>query len=399
MLTILRRAATSTRDYIRFLKLPEVARFEMARDRQGPPAEDPGIERVVREAIAWLGRAQDCSPDHDGGVARHYSLLDGWGRSYPETTGYIVPTLLDWARRTGDNETLQRARRMLDWFLRIQFSDGGFQGGMIGTDVLVPVTFNTGQILLGLAAGVAEFGDHYRASMRRAADWLRDTQDADGCWRKHATPFAELGDKAYETHVAWGLLEAARLDPDRGYGETALRNVRWALSKQRANGWIADCCLTDPSKPLTHTLGYALRGIIEAFRYSGDESLLVAACKTADGLVSATGDGGWLPGRLDHEWKAATHTVCLTGNVQIAHSLFLLYSVVGASQYLETAMALNQFVRRTVTVDGPDDVRGAVKGSFPVDGYYGQFQYLNWACKFMLDSNLIEDDLSRGHNL
>lgn len=40
--------------------------------------------------------------------------------------------------------------------------------------------------------------------MRRAADWLVETQDADGCWRRHPTPFAEPGEKVYETHVAWG---------------------------------------------------------------------------------------------------------------------------------------------------------------------------------------------------
>ena len=67
------------------------------------------------------------------------------------------------------------------------------------------MTFNTGQILLGLAAGVAEFGDQYRESMEQAAQWLVDTQDPDGCWRKHSTPFAKAGEKAYETHVSWGL--------------------------------------------------------------------------------------------------------------------------------------------------------------------------------------------------
>jgi hypothetical protein len=33
---------------------------------------------------------------------------------------------------------------------------------------------------------------------------------------------------------------------------------------------------------------------------------------------------------------------------------------------------------------------GGVKGSFPVSGGYGRFQYLNWACKFSIDANLLE---------
>src|SRR3546814_13704746 len=89
--------------------------------------------------------------------------------------------------------------------------------------------------------------------MQAAARFLRDSLDADGCWRRHPTPFAVAGEKAYETHVSWGLFEAERLAPGEGYGEAGLRQVDWALGSQRANGRVADCCLSDASRPLTHT--------------------------------------------------------------------------------------------------------------------------------------------------
>ena len=44
-------------------------------------------------------------------------------------------------------------------------------------------------------------------------------------------------------------------------------------------------------------------------------------------------------------------------------------------------------------VDGPDDVRGGVKGSFPVNGEYGRLEYLNWAPKFFVDANMLERDI------
>ncbi len=126
--------------------------------------------------------AQDCSASKDGGVARDYSLLRGWATSYPETTGYIVPTLLEYARRKHDDAVRERARRMLDWLVSIQLPAGGFQGGRIDSVPVVPVTFNTGQILIGLAAGQSSFGT-YEEPLIRAADWLVATQDEDGCWR------------------------------------------------------------------------------------------------------------------------------------------------------------------------------------------------------------------------
>lgn len=54
---------------------------------------------------AWrseLKRAQAQSKFKDGGAARDYSLIKGWASSYPETSGYIVPALIKYARRIND---------------------------------------------------------------------------------------------------------------------------------------------------------------------------------------------------------------------------------------------------------------------------------------------------------
>ena len=374
----------------RFVWLAPEARDELRRDRGGLPAHDPGPERTLAAALEWLARAQDCSTTADGGVAHHYSLLTGWSPSYPETTGYIVPTLLEYGRQAGHADSADRARRMLDWLTRIQLESGAYQGGTVDARPVVPVTFNTGQILIGLAAGAAAFGSPYEEAMQRAADWLVATQDDDGCWRRHPTPFAAPGEKAYETHVAWGLIAAAGVERSRGYGEAAAANIDWALTQQEANGWFRQCCLTDPRRPLTHTLGYALRGIIEGYRYAGDDRLLSAARRTADGLLQALQPGGFLPGRLRADWSAAVDWSCLTGSVQIASCWLLLFHETGDARYRDAAFTVNSFVRRTVRLDAPPDIRGAVKGSFPVSGEYAAYEYPNWAAKFFVDAMLLE---------
>ncbi|HET8700376.1 MAG TPA: prenyltransferase/squalene oxidase repeat-containing protein, partial [Nitrococcus sp.] len=373
-------------------------RKEMARDSLGLAAHDPDIATVIEAVAEWLACAQDHSASADGGVAHSYSLLTGWASSYPETTGYIVPTFIRLAREQRWLGHLTRARRMLDWLVSIQMRDGGFQGGKIDAQPRVPVTFNTGQILIGLAAGATEFGlDQYGESMHRAAQFLRDSLDPDGCWRKHPTPFAAPGEKAYETHVAWGLFEAERLAPNQGYAAAARRQIAWALTKQKPNGWVADCCLTNSSAPLTHTLGYYLKGLVEAHRFSGEPELLDAACRTADGLLRAQRPDGSLPGRLRADWSAAVNWSCLTGNVQIAESWLYLFGVTGQEQYAQVARRANAFVRRTVRLDeeSEPEIRGGIKGSFPIDGDYGRLAYLNWAAKFTIDANLAERDLNR----
>jgi hypothetical protein len=226
--------------------------------------------------------------------------------------------------------------------------------------------------------------------MVRAADWLVATQDADGAWTKHPTPFAEPGLKAYETHVAWGLIEAFRARGDQRYLDAALRQVRWAITKQRPNGWVEDCCLSEPTHPLTHTLGYFLRGVLEAHRASGDADLRASAVTMARGLLPAIGPDGFLPGRLTADWKGAVPFACLTGSVQIGHCLLILADLEQDETLRAAGRRLNTYVRRTIALDGPPETRGGVKGSFPVDGPYGQYHYLNWAAKFFVDSHLLD---------
>ena len=101
------------------------------------PRRDPGeTSESLRAAIDWLCRAQDAYDD--GGVARSYSLTynaslgrRGWMPSYPETTGYIIPTVFDYARESGREELFNRAVRMADWECDVQMASGAVQGGTV----------------------------------------------------------------------------------------------------------------------------------------------------------------------------------------------------------------------------------------------------------------------------
>ena len=378
------------RSLVEYLAIPSRAREQWHRDFKNRHGTDPGPDAAIDAAAAWIMRAQENSASQDGGIARHYSTVTGWSASYPETTGYIVPTMIDMARDRSDAGMLQSASRMLDWLVSIQYPDGSFPGGTIADIPQVPVVFNTGQILIGLAAGVRTFGSRYLAPMCGAADWLVKVQDADGCWRRFLSPFAMRGERTYDTHVAWGLLEAARVDPGAPYADAALRNIRWALKHQHANGWFDNCCLAEPERPLTHTIGYTLRGVIEGYRYSDDQVLLDAAQRTADALLPAIRADGFLPGRLDSHWQPGARWNCLTGSVQIAACYFLLHEATGSRAYLDAGHALNRYVRGTISMDGPPEIAGGVKGSFPIFGEYGRNEYLNWAAKFMIDASRME---------
>ena len=53
--------------------------------------------------------------------------------------------------------------------------------------------------------------------------------------------------------------------------------------------------------------------------------------------------------------------------------------------------ALENNVGETLLARGQkSEIRGGVKGSQPIGGDYGKWQYLNWACKFTIDANRAE---------
>lgn len=154
-------------------------------------------------------------------------------------------------------------------------------------------------------------------------------------------------------------------------------------------------------------LGYYLKGLVEAHRWSADAEVLAAARLTATGLLSVQRSDGALPGRLYSNWKAAAGWPCLTGNVQVSDSWFYIGQLDRGRQMIDAARQTNAYVRCTAQHTGDDGVRGGVKGSFPVDGDYGAFEFLNRAAKFTIDANLVESALTndlmdgpaaRGHN-
>jgi len=94
------------------LKLSLEGKNQHNKDRLGLTSYDPGIEIAIKAAVAWLCDAQDNSLFQDGGVAYRYSLIDGWGDSYPETTGYIIPTMINYAHLRNDEAKRERAKRV-----------------------------------------------------------------------------------------------------------------------------------------------------------------------------------------------------------------------------------------------------------------------------------------------
>ena len=71
------------------------------------------LDQHIMSAMNWLSLAQKTGKDD--GVSIRYSLFRGWESSYPETTGYIIPTFLNYHKLTENSSFAEKAIKMADW--------------------------------------------------------------------------------------------------------------------------------------------------------------------------------------------------------------------------------------------------------------------------------------------
>jgi len=354
--------------------------------RSRPPGPD---DRHLAAAVDWLRRSQDATDG--GGSAATYNLVLGWADAYPETTGYVVPTLLSYADATDDPEAADRAIRMADWLCTVQRADGSFPGGTGESGE--PNVFNTGQIVFGLTAAAREADGtdgQYRDAVREACDWLVDRQADDGRWA--ANDYRGVA-HAYSTRIAWALAEAGRLLPDRAaaYRGAARRNLEWVVGLQRRNGWIERAGFDPGATPYLHTIAYTVRGLLEAGLAVDDAAAVDAATRTADELLAIQRADGILKGAYDASWSPAWY-YCLTGNAQTAVVWLRLAAETGEDDYRAAARRTIGFLKRRQPMAGSPRVRGGLAGSYPVFGRYIYLRFPNWAAKFLADALLLARD-------
>lgn len=369
----------------------------------GSRSEEHDPMKHIEAGVEWICHAQDAF--NGGGVARSYALIyhpffkrRGWFAPYPETTGYIIPTLFDYARLVNRQEFADRAVRMADWECRVQLDNGAVQGGMIDQPPS-PAIFNTGQVIFGWIRAFQETAQStYLVSAVKAGKFLVSQQDPDGAWRKSLSDFtmnSRMSSYTYNTRTAWGLMELALVTGDEEFEEAAIRNVEFALGQQLENGWFRSNCLNDPAQPLLHTIAYCIRGIMEIGALMKNQEYLARARRAADAVLARQRPDGSLAGRFDEQWEPAVAWRCLTGEAQMAGIWGRLYQLTGQPEYLEGMRRTNAALRtiQFLHTDHPG-LYGGISGSHPIQGGYGRFEILNWAVKFFLDAQMLERSLA-----
>ena len=190
----------------------------------------------------------------------------------------------------------------------------------------------------------------------------------------------------YNTRAAWALLRTGLIANENLFVRAAVKNLEWSMTQQRDNGWFNNNAFKKGHAPFTHTIAYAIRGLLESGVLLEDERFLNASRKGARALADTLHDNGYLHGSFNEYWHSKDRYCCLTGLAQIGIIWIRLDQIFGGNEFSQQVKQSISYLKKTHSINGTGDpADGGVAGSVPFWGSYSRFEYPNWAAKFFAD--------------
>jgi len=343
----------------------------------------------IKLASDWLLKAQEVGADN--GYSRGFYLYkNGWDKSYIETTGYIIPTLLNVYLLTKDNRYKKSALKAGEWLLYIQKENGAFTD----IDKDIELVFDTGQVLYGLIA-IYELEDidnlqreKYKQAIIKASNWLCKVQDSDGSWTKFG--FNSIA-HSYYSRVSSILYKAGMILDNNLFKESATKHIQWVLKSQFDNGFFDKLKFSSDENPLLHTIIYVLEGLYDYYILTKDNNILNALLKNANVLKEINIQRDLLLcSQYNENFDCINEERCITGLAQWSNLSFKLYELTKNKDYLLIARKTLYYLKAKQFKQN-NNLKGALAGSIPFWGTYAPFSAVNWGVKFYIDA-LLENE-------
>lgn len=337
-------------------------------------------------ALSWLQRSIVATGHR--GSSHSFALHRGWAEAYPETTGYLIETLFDYADLLQREDLRKTAFDCADWLLTVQLENGAFPALTAGNTT--PSIFNTGQILFGLTRTISELPPQnpqrktFLKALFRATGWMVEELEPDGAWRRWA--YVPGFVPTYYTRAVWGVLKANTILKSESI-EFVMRRALYFY----ATRFLPDHSIRDwgfwPEKPaFTHTIAYTLEGFLECAILLEEADILEKTRAATDRLISVCSEKGRTAGSYDMDGRGDYRFICCTGNGQLSLVCHRFWEITGEEKYRAAAHAFLMEILNYQSKSWLPGMRGAFPGSVPVWGKYLPLRYPNWGVKFFLDA-------------
>lgn len=324
--------------------------------------------------------------------SRIYKPLKGWSNPYPETTGYIIASLLDVYKIDPSQKAAEKAAlKMADWVLELQDDEGALPGGLYNGNTDEKSIFNTAQMVIGLVAAFHHTGNKaYKDAAGAAGRWMAATQNENGSWNKHS--FYKDFFPSYYTRVAWPMIMAGLECGDDDVVKAGRKCLDLIATKVLDNKFVADAGFKPDTFAFLHTIAYTIRGFIEAGLLLEDDKYYNIGYDLAHKLLRQFELKKKLAGAYFEDFKPVTWYRCLTGEAQMAIIWLRIFERNKDARFLSaTSKLLDDTCKTQPKSNGLLIKKGGLKGSLPYYGTYLTFRQPNWATKFLIDAMLLEE--------
>lgn len=297
---------------------------------------------VYQKAVRWI---REHSIDREGIINSTYLP-----QSYPEVTGYFIPSLLKWGHR-------RLAYSYAEWLCSIQKPDGSWYN----TEDTAPYIFDTAQVLKGLLA-VRKDMPQVDVHILAGCEWILAQMQKDG---RLVTPTKDAWgddrstcDEVIHIYCLSPLLEAARIYQKPEYKEKALRI--WSYYKENYYAKIMDFNL------LSHFHAYLMEALLDI----GEREM---AREAMGHMEKYQKQSGAVPAYRNCDW------VCSTGLFQLALVWFRLGDIERGNKAFEYACKLQNESGGWFGSYLSEDNAKESNTYFPVSE-------ISWAAKYFLDA-------------
>jgi hypothetical protein len=375
-------------------------------DDTNRPRKTPLFNESLDNTFEWI--KQSFVATGDGGSSAYYQLGKGWKSSYPETTGYLIPTMYDYASYKNDKGVKELAQKAADWLCNIQLIEGGWRGLQVGVEC-EPRVFNSAMILDGLIAAYrVEKNEKYLLSANCGMEWILSRMGENGLFTvNNPVP----GGNSADTLVLACLLIVLQYSSDSNRKEGYINKIKHSLdvhvNLQRANGWFDKCNFSDsyPDTALLHHIGYTLDGLIICSELLNEPKYFDVALKSSLMLLDKFEKEGIIPAFIKSDWSTYLDidgkraSLCLTGLSQMAIVFNKIARANKDDRYLK---ASNAIIAKVATISNwQSREKGlcyGIAGSYPITGNYQKLKLVNWAAKYHAESVLLSIDKCMGRN-
>ncbi len=338
------------------------------------------LKMKARLSIDWLCTSIEATGYK--GSSHIYSRwrypLTGWHLGYPETTGYIIETLLDYQTVFPDLPLEDIAHQCGEWLLSQQLGQGAFPALLANNQT--PSFFNSGMITFGLLRLEQKSFDPKRQdALEQLANWVTNRYK-DHDWTTVPT---------YYFRAIWAYLLLAEHLQSQPLLQCCHQAIDIFTQKVTPQHAFRSWGFEGSDRAFTHTIAYTLRGCFEVGLLTQRGDLINKAANGFTSIMKTIHPEKGLAGSYDVSWQGDYSYRCSTGHAQLSVLGSRLFTHTRDDQMNNQAVwLLHSIWDDQITHALDKNLSGALPGSVPIWGPYMRLKYPNWAAKFFLDAIL-----------